>query len=64
MSFALRLLHNARIAGLHSGRDAIGEVEATELTAGKLRFSVDFLERQGCNVHIVAAPTPAADGRL
>ncbi|HXD53052.1 MAG TPA: nucleotide sugar dehydrogenase, partial [Burkholderiales bacterium] len=49
----------ARIAELRSGRDATGEVEASELAAaGKLRFSADAVELQNCNVYIVAVPTP------
>jgi len=49
----------ARIAELRSGRDATGEVEASELgAAGALRFSADAAELQNCNVYIVAVPTP------
>jgi len=63
MSFALCLQYSC-IAELHSGRDATGEAQASELAATeKLSFSVDSVEPQGGDVYVVAVSTPAADGR-
>jgi UDP-N-acetyl-D-galactosamine dehydrogenase len=49
----------ARVAELRGGRDGTGELGAAELAeATRLRFSADAAELQGCNVYIVAVPTP------
>ena len=52
-------LNTARIAELKAGKDSTGEIDADELsTAAKLRFSADTELLKGCNVYIVAVPTP------
>lgn len=48
-----------RVAELRSGRDSTGEVEPEALrTAPHLEFSADPADIAGCNVFIVAVPTP------
>jgi len=48
-----------RVAALRSGRDTTGEVGADELTAaGRLRLGSDPAALAGCNVFVVAVPTP------
>jgi UDP-N-acetyl-D-glucosamine/UDP-N-acetyl-D-galactosamine dehydrogenase len=49
----------ARIAALHKGQDSTGEVTADDLARARhLRFSADPADLAGCNVYIVAVPTP------
>ncbi len=52
-------LNADRVTALQAGHDATGEVADTELTAaGHLRFTSDLADIAGCNVFIVAVPTP------
>ena len=52
-------LDPARVAALREGRDATGEVGADELAAAvHLRLGSDPSELAGCNVYVVAVPTP------
>lgn len=51
--------NGARVDELRAGRDATGEIEAMDLQAAtQLRFSADAADLRGCNVTIVAVPTP------
>ncbi|HZP65320.1 MAG TPA: nucleotide sugar dehydrogenase, partial [Rudaea sp.] len=52
-------IDESRVKDLREGHDATGEVESSELAAAtKLAFSADPDELAGCNVYIVAVPTP------
>ncbi|MEO8803073.1 MAG: nucleotide sugar dehydrogenase [Rudaea sp.] len=49
----------ARVDELQAGRDSTGEVDAQELAAAtRLSFGTDAASLRGCNVFIVAVPTP------
>ena len=58
--------HNAaRVDALRAGRDGTGEVEAAELKAAThLHFSADAADLRGCNVTIVAVPTPVTPHKM
>lgn len=48
-----------RVAELQSGHDSTGEVDAYDLAAPKhLTYASDISDIAGCNVYIVAVPTP------
>jgi len=52
-------VHAQRIDALRAGHDHTGEVDASELTAAsRLHFSNDAEDLRGCNVYVVAVPTP------
>ena len=55
----------ARVAELEAGHDSTGEVDAAELASSKqLRFSADAAALEGCNVTIVAVPTPVTPHKM
>jgi len=57
-------VNTARIRALEAGEDATGEVDAAALgAAGQLRFSADPEALKGCNVYIIAVPTPIDQNR-
>ncbi|SHO53174.1 Vi polysaccharide biosynthesis UDP-N-acetylglucosamine C-6 dehydrogenase TviB [Desulfopila aestuarii] len=52
-------LNHARVAELESGKDSTLEVSEEELAAvQKLTFTAEIKDIAGCNVYIVAVPTP------
>lgn len=57
-------LKTERIAELRAGRDSTCEIEATHLAAAeRLSFSDRIEDLRGCNVFIVAVPTPIDSSR-
>ncbi|KFL37051.1 nucleotide sugar dehydrogenase [Arenimonas donghaensis] len=51
--------NEVRVGQLVQGRDQTGEVSGEELAArSNIRFTADASELAGCNVYIVAVPTP------
>ena len=54
----------SRVEALLAGRDGTGEVDADELARGSgLRFTSDEDDLKGCDVFIVAVPTPIESSR-
>jgi len=52
-----------RIAELRAGRDRTGEVNAEELGAAGVQFTVESAELRAADFHIIAVPTPVDESR-
>lgn len=52
-------IHQPRVAALRTGHDATGEVDDANMAAAQhLTFSADAADLAGCNVYVIAVPTP------
>jgi len=52
-----------RISELRRGYDRTREVDVAELAGARLRLAEDAAEIAGCDIYVVAVPTPVDDGK-